>query len=511
MLYFVFGLRKSVQVCIWLGLVLLAWSLLFNHGVYRSRKTADILNYVTRILVSLLIGSVIWLLKTLLVKILASSFHMNRFFDRIQESIFHQYVLQTLSGPPVMELAENVGKARSTGQLSFRSQGKGKEKRKREEELGVIDVARLHKMRQDKVSAWTMKGLMNVIRTSGLMSISNAIDQSFEDGMEQGEKEITSEWEAKIVANQVFKNVAKPGSKYIEEDDLLRFLIKEEVDTVLPLFQGAAEIGKIKKSALKSWVVKAYQDRKSLAHSLNDTKTAVNQLHKLANVLVIIIIIIITLLLMGFATTQVLVFISSQLLLVGFMFGNACKTGFEAIIFVFVTHPFDVGDRCVVDGIQMIVEEMNILTTVFLRFDNEKIYYPNVVLATKPISNFYRSPEMGDSVSFSIDVKTSIDCIMALKARIKTYIDSKPKHWNPVHSIAVKDIEDLNKLNMTLFVKHTINYQNIGDRSDRRSDLVLELKRIFEGLSIQYNLLPQDVRLSYSGSTPIHMPISQTS
>lgn len=69
---------------------------------------------------------------------------------------------------------------------------------------------------------------------------------------------------------------------------------------------------------------------------------------------------------------------------------------------------------------QMVVEEMNILTTIFLRYDNEKIFYPNSVLATKPISNYYRSPEMSDSIDFSVDFSTSIESIGALKARIKT-------------------------------------------------------------------------------------------
>ena len=68
----------------------------------------------------------------------------------------------------------------------------------------------------------------------------------------------------------------------------------------------------------------------------------------------------------------------------------------------------------------MIVEEMNILTTIFLRYDTEKIFYPNSVLATKPISNFYRSPEMSDSIDFSVDFSTSIESIGALKARIKS-------------------------------------------------------------------------------------------
>lgn len=68
---------------------------------------------------------------------------------------------------------------------------------------------------------------------------------------------------------------------------------------------------------------------------------------------------------------------------------------------------------------QMIVEEMNILTTVFLRYDNEKIYYPNSLLLTKPISNFYRSPEMSDCIDFSIDLSTSMEIIIALKKAIQ--------------------------------------------------------------------------------------------
>ncbi|KAK6248746.1 hypothetical protein QUC31_020311 [Theobroma cacao] len=504
-LYFVFGLKGSVRVLVWLGLVLLAWGLLFNHGVKRSKKTNRILNYITRALASCLIGSAIWLVKTLFVKLLASSFQCTRFFDRIQESIFHQYILRALSGPPMMEMAEKVGSSTSMGQLSFKNLIKDRGGEKQE----VIDVDRLKKMRQEKVSAWTMKGLINVISGSGLSTIANYIEDVDDEENEQKDKEITSEWEAKAAAYRIFKNVAKSGSKYIEEEDLLRYMKKEEVNNVLPLFEGAVEPGKIKRSTLKNWLVNVYLERKSLAHSLNDTKTAIEELNKLISVILLVVIIIVWLLMMGFLTTQILVFISSQLLLVAFMFGNTAKTVFEAIIFVFVMHPFDVGDRCVIDGIQMVVEEMNILTTVFLRYDNEKIFYPNSVLATKPISNFYRSPEMGDSVEFTVDVSTSVEQIGALKAKIKEYLDSKPQHWRPGHSVQVKDIEDVNKMKMGLYVTHTINFQNYGDKSSRRSELVLELKRIFEALDIKYHLLPQEVQVTYVGSaaaSAIHQP-----
>jgi len=99
-LYFVYGLRKSIQNCVWLGLVLLAWTLMFKAKV---RKDNKILEKVFQALVSVLVGSTIWLVKIILVKMMASSFHVATYFDRMKESVFHHYILETLSGPPLMD------------------------------------------------------------------------------------------------------------------------------------------------------------------------------------------------------------------------------------------------------------------------------------------------------------------------------------------------------------------------------------------------------------------------
>ena len=69
----------------------------------------------------------------------------------------------------------------------------------------------------------------------------------------------------------------------------------------------------------------------------------------------------------------------------------------------------------------MVVEEMNILTTVFLRLDNQKIIYPNSILSTKPISNYYRSPDMGDSIDFCVHIATPIEKIAIIRQRIIRY------------------------------------------------------------------------------------------
>lgn len=100
----------------------------------------------------------------------------------------------------------------------------------------------------------------------------------------------------------------------------------------------------------------AFRERRALALTLNDTKTAVNKLHKMMNVLVSIIILIFGFIFLHIITSQNLLFLSSQVVLVTFVFGNTCKNVFESIIFLFVIHPYDVGDRCEIDAIQVLFQ-----------------------------------------------------------------------------------------------------------------------------------------------------------
>ncbi|KAK2355290.1 mechanosensitive ion channel protein [Trifolium repens] len=488
-LYFIYGLRNSIRNCLWLGLVLLSyWSVVFEDF---QKKNHKFLNKVFQALVAVLIGATIWLVKIVLVKMLASSFHVTTYFDRMKESVFHHYVLDALSGPPV-ENGEQISKEYHL--MGSKTMPVGDTRWKKMKRFGSrrIDMEKLKKLSMESNgSVWSVKRLVNYVRSSGLSTISRTVDD-----FGNSESEISSEWEARSCAQKIFNNVAKPGATYIEEEDLMRFLKRVEIHTIFPLFEGALETGKISRSSFRNWVIRAYYERKALAQSLNDTKTAVQQLHKLASAVVSVIIIIVTLLVMEVATMKIILFCITQTVLIGVAFQGTCKTVLEAIIFVFIMHPFDIGDRCVIDGVQMIVEEMNILTTVFLRYDNEKIYYPNAVLLTKPISNFYRSPEMCDAIDFTIDVTTPIETIITLKKSIKMYIESKPKYWNPKHSVMAKQIDHVDKLRLCLCVQHTINHQNYGERSTRISELILELKKMFEIHGIKYHLLPQEIHLT---------------
>ncbi|KAG4166725.1 hypothetical protein ERO13_A13G151200v2 [Gossypium hirsutum] len=525
-----FLLRK--RNCLWLGLVLIAWHYLFGKKVQRETKS-DVLRFVTKIMICLVVGVMLWLVKTLLVKVLASSFHVSTYFDRIQESLFNQYVIETLSGPPLVEIRRaeeeeerlanevaNLQKAgakippglktstlsspqykRPIGSGPIQKSPRGKSPmisrvlsvEKGETDDKGITIDHLHKLNPKNVSAWNMKRLMNIIRHGALSTLDEQIQDSTQE--DESATQIRSEYEAKAAARKIFQNVAKPGSKYIYLEDIERFLPEDEALKTMSLFEGASESRRISKKALKNWVVNAFRERRALAFTLNDTKTAVNRLHRMVDVLVGIIIVVIWLLILEIASSKVLVFISSQLLLVAFVFGNTCKTVFEAIIFLFVMHPFDVGDRCEIDGVQMVVEEMNILTTVFLRYDNQKVIIPNSVLATKAIHNYHRSPDMGDAVEFCIHVKTPAEKIGLMKQRIMSYIEHKSDHWYPDPMIIFKELEELNRVRIAIWLTHKMNHQDMGERFTRRALLIEEMVKIFNELDIEYRLYPININV----------------
>lgn len=255
-LYFVYALRKGVQNCLWLGFALLAWHLMIDPKV---DKDIAVVKYVTKILQCFLIGALIILVKTLIVKVFASSFHVSNFFERIQEALFNQYIMETLSGPPMLEIEQNheeemkfneeiaiLKEAGATGpnlpkmndlpplpprrsgiigasQMLNKSGGvpggtksgmigmigkPGEKKSQKLEEEG-ISVEHLTKLDQRNVSAWNMKRLVNIIRHS---SLTHSIEETAyaDAGVET---EIQSEWQAKKAAKQIFKNVARKGAK----------------------------------------------------------------------------------------------------------------------------------------------------------------------------------------------------------------------------------------------------------------------------------------------------------
>jgi hypothetical protein len=57
-------------------------------------------------------------------------------------------------------------------------------------------------------------------------------------------------------------------------------------------------------------------------------------------------------------------------------------------------------------------------------------------------------------------------------------------------------MENASKLRMVLYFKHTMNFQEFGEKNARRAELIIALMKILEEQKIIYYLLAQEVHLA---------------
>ncbi len=70
---------------------------------------------------------------------------------------------------------------------------------------------------------------------------------------------------------------------------------------------------------------------------------------------------------------------------------------YESVIFLFVMHPYDVGDALFISNDWCQVEEIALQYTQVVRYDGVKIWYPNYVLCAGAVMNITRSAKRWES------------------------------------------------------------------------------------------------------------------
>ena len=75
------------------------------------------------------------------------------------------------------------------------------------------------------------------------------------------------------------------------------------------------------------------------------------------------------------------------------------------------------------------------------------------------------------------------------------YVENKSDHWQPEPMIVVRDVEDMNRLKISIWLSHRSNFQDMGGRWERRALLVEKLIKILKDLDIEYRMLPLDINV----------------
>ncbi|KAF2665303.1 hypothetical protein BT63DRAFT_428275 [Microthyrium microscopicum] len=225
--------------------------------------------------------------------------------------------------------------------------------------------------------------------------------------------------------------------------------------------------------------------RKSLASSMHDVDQAINVLDSLlvTVVFVVCILVIVAFVNKSFVTT--LAATGTAILSLSFVFAATCQEFLGSCIFLFVKHPFDIGDRVDISKERLVVERISLLFTVFKRVqDGKTTQIPNITLNSLWIDNITRSKSMREQIKVYCHFDTSFDDIKALKEELYNFVTEK-ENSRDFHSdmeIEVTGIAEMNKMELMVELKHKSNWQNESIRAARRSKfmcaLVLALRRV---------------------------------
>ncbi|GAB4828038.1 hypothetical protein Ancab_034951, partial [Ancistrocladus abbreviatus] len=220
---------------------------------------------------------------------------------------------------------------------------------------------------------------------------------------------------------QKYNRLAQNQNQYMTTNDLRQFNMSEhEAGLLFKELRG--DQSQVAYADIEKWLKMAHRNCHTLGLTLRDAKQAVECLDHLITGFTIVVVILVWLLLSRISIIKIIVAMS-PFLSATIIFGDTCKRIFDGIMFAFVMHPFDVGDRCIIDGIELEVKRMNILSTTFLKMDtNDEIVYPTSVLATKPIENLKGFPDPSDHLELSLDCSTAMSKIDELKSRIKRFL-----------------------------------------------------------------------------------------
>ncbi|KAF3039436.1 hypothetical protein E8E11_005176 [Didymella keratinophila] len=144
---------------------------------------------------------------------------------------------------------------------------------------------------------------------------------------------------------------------------------------------------------------------------------------------------------------------ATALLSLSFVVATTCQEVLGSCIFLFVKHPFDVGDHVKVDKSELLVEHIALLYTTFVRIDTgERTQLPNNMLNGHWVDNVTRSQVIREKLSIRVAVDTDDEQIVKLREKM----EEEMREWKVTTTIEVVNIFDMQALELQCGVEYKL-------------------------------------------------------
>ncbi|KAF2836327.1 hypothetical protein M501DRAFT_997085 [Patellaria atrata CBS 101060] len=460
----------------WLAIEVSFLPTMINHHVDGSRGIKHWESTMNKVLVALFVGFILNFAEKIIIQLIAISFHLRTYQDRIDVNKFQIGSLTKLYEFSKKKITMDDSEfeqstpglasgARTPGQLV-----KDAQKNTREAFSKIGDVA--GKIAGDFTGKEVLQSTHphQVILT--LLGTTNG---------------------SQVLARRLYRTFAREDSETVFSDDLKdAFQNEEEAEAAFSMFDKDMN-GDISMEELEAVCVEIGRERKSITASLKDLDSVVSKLDDVFMFIIVIITILVFISLISTSAAGVLTSAGSTVLALSWLFSATAQEFLQSVIFVFVKHPFDVGDRVGIYGNtgalgmgdDYFVKEIALLYTEFKKMEGHIVQAPNSYLNTLFILNQRRSGGLAEAVPVIIKFGTTLDQIDQLRQRLLEFVITEKREYQPNILTELREVMEAHaiKLNVVFFYK--TNWQNELLRLQRRNRFICALMVSMQEIGIE--------------------------
>ena len=298
---------------------------------------------------------------------------------------------------------------------------------------------------------------------------------------------------SQVLARRLYRTFGRPDSETVVSDDLrAAFENDEEADAAFSMFDKDLN-GDISMEELEAVCVEIGRERKAITASLKDLDSVVARLDDVFMFIVFVITVLVFISLISTSAAGVLSSAGSAVLALSWLFSATAQEFLQSVIFVFVKHPFDVGDRVQIYGNtgamgmgdDYFVKEIALLYTEFKKMEGHLVQAPNSYLNTLFILNQRRSGGLAEAVPIVIKFGTTLNQIDGLRQKLLDFVLAEKREYQGKILTELRSVDEVHSMTLNIVFFYKSNWQNEGLRLARRNKFISALMVCMQEMNIE--------------------------
>ncbi|OAX80949.1 hypothetical protein ACJ72_04714 [Emergomyces africanus] len=459
----------------WLGIEISFLPTMTNHHIDGGRGTKSWEVVVNKIIVSVFVGATLNFIEKIIIQLIAMSFHLRTYSNRIEINKFQ-----------IGSLAKLYAYSKEKIKMEDRDFEESPQ------QSSGIRTPMQYAGRAQKVARTALSRVGDVAGAVAGDFTGKKVNSS--NHPHQVVLTLLSTTSgSQVLARRMYRTFVRDGFDTIFSGDLkAAFENGEEAEAAFAMFDKDMN-GDISMEELEAVCVEIGRERKSITASLKDLDCVVSKLDDVFIFIVIVITILVFLSLISASTAGVLTSAGSTLLALSWLFSATAQEFLQSIVFVFIKHPFDVGDRVSIygntgrtlTGDDYFVKEIALLYTEFKKMEGHVVQAPNSYLNTLFILNQRRSGALAEAVPIIIKFGTTLQQIDALRLRLTEFVRSENREYQGKILTELRQVTENYSITLNVVFFYKSNWQNELLRLQRRNKFICTLMLVLQEVGIE--------------------------